>query len=242
MLSRMAKPAAEWCPATHGPIEKLSENLWRVEGALPRMSLRRVMTVARLSDGRLVIHSAVALADEAMRELEAWGTPAFLVVPNGFHRLDAPAYKKRYPSLKVLTPKGARNKVAERVPVDGTYDDFPSDPQVQLQPLAGVGDHEGAMIVRSADGVTVVLTDVVFNMDKKSDFLGWLFTSLFGSAPGPRVSRLYKMVAVKDKEALRADLERLATTPELQRLVVAHEKLASGAAAAEALRRAATYL
>jgi len=37
-------------------------------------------------------------------------------------------------------------------------------------------------------------------------------------------------------------LERLATTPDLQRLIVAHEKVASGPDAANALRTAATYL
>jgi hypothetical protein len=98
------------------------------------------------------------------------------------------------------------------------------------------------MIVRSSDGVTVVLNDVVFNMDKKSDFFGWLMTTMFGSAGGPRISRLVKLVMIKDKEALRADLERLASTPELTRLVVAHEKVASGKSAADALRTAAATL
>ena len=98
------------------------------------------------------------------------------------------------------------------------------------------------MFVRSPDGVTIVLSDIVFNMDRKRDPLGFLFTTLLGSAPGPRVSRLAKLLYIKDKPALRSDLERLARTPDLQRLVVAHEKVASGPGAAEALRTAATYL
>src|SRR6266542_7018228 len=46
-----------WTVLAHDPIEKLAENLWRVRGSLPRMTLKRVMTVARLDDGRLVVHS-----------------------------------------------------------------------------------------------------------------------------------------------------------------------------------------
>jgi hypothetical protein len=230
-----------WTVHEHGPVEKLTENLWRVSGALPRMSLRRVMTLVRLDDGRLLIHSAISLDEPSMKQIEAWGTPAFLLVPSGYHRLDAPAYKRRYPSLRVLAPAGARGRVAAAVPVDGTYADFPADERVCLVPLAGIGDVEGAMIVRSSDGVTLVLNDVVFNMDRKRDPLGFVITTLLGSAPGPRVTRLFKM-AVDDKKALRADLERLATTPELVRLIVAHEKLATGPAAAAALRKAATYL
>jgi hypothetical protein len=232
----------DWKVREHGPIEKLAENLWRVQGTLPGMSLRRVMTVARMQDGRLVFHSAIALAESAIAELEAWGSPTFMLVPSGYHRLDAPAYKKRYPSLSVLTPSGSRARVEQVLPVQGTYADFPSVPSVRLEPLPGVGDREGAMFVHSADGTTLVLNDVIFNMDRKRDPLGWFFTTLLGSAPGPRVSRLAKLTLVQDPPVLRRHLERLAETPDLVRLIVSHEKVALGSDAAAALRRAATFL
>lgn len=226
----------------HGPIEKLSENLWRVQGALPGMSLKRTMVIARLDDGRLVIHSAIALQESAMQEIERWGTPAFMIVPNGGHRLDAPAYKARYPHLRVFAPRGSRARVEEVVAVDGTYEDFPSDGTVRLETLKGVADAEGAMIVRSPDGTTVVLNDVMFNMDRKRDPLGFFFTTLLGSAPGPRVSRLAKLVYVKDKKALREELARYAALPDLTRVIVAHEKVASGPEARASLQKAMTYL
>jgi hypothetical protein len=242
MVAAMPKANTEWRALAHGPIEKLADNLWWVQGALPGMSLKRVMTVVRLRDGRLVIHNGIALEPAAQQAIEAWGTPAFLLVPNGAHRLDAPAYKRRYPQLKVFAPKGARTKVEEVIAVDGSYEDFPADEHVRLQTLHGVKDQEGALLVRSSDGLTVVLNDAVFNMDRKRDPLGWFFTTLLGSAPGPRVSRLAKLLFVADKRALRADLERFAALPELTRLIVAHEKVASGPDASSALRQAATYL
>src|SRR5882757_9525585 len=79
--------AQDWRVLPHGPIQSLAENLWRIEGELPHFSLRRVMTVVRLGDGRLVIHSAIALEEPAMQRLEAWGTPAFLLFPHARHRL-----------------------------------------------------------------------------------------------------------------------------------------------------------
>jgi hypothetical protein len=238
----MAKANTDWKVMWHGPIERLAENLWWVQGAVPNMSLKRVMVVVRLNDGRLVIHNGIALNAEAMTEIERWGRPAFLLVPNGLHRLDAPAYKKRYPELRVLCPHGARDKVAEVVRVDGTYDDFPTDDTVTLETLKGVAGVEGAMIVRSADGQSVVLNDVMFNMDRKRDPLGFLFTTLLGSAPGPRVSRLAKWALVKDKSALRGDFARFAELPDLQRVIVSHEKVASGASAKASLRAAMQYL
>jgi hypothetical protein len=96
--------------------------------------------------------------------------------------------------------------------------------------------------VRSSDGVSVVLNDCMFNMDRKRDALGFFFTTLLGSAPGPRVSRLAKLAIVSDKKALRADFERLADLPDLTRVIVAHEKVATGPDARAALLAAATYL
>lgn len=238
----MAKADSDWKVLPHGSIEKLAENLWWVQGSIPGMSLKRVMVIVRLQDGHLLIHNAIALEETAMQAIEAFGKPAYLVVPSGYHRLDAPAYKRRYPEVRVLAPKGSRARVEERVPVDLNYEDFPNDQSVRFEALHGVADTEGVMLVRSADGITVVLNDAVFNMDRKRDLLGFFFTTLLGSAPGPRVSRLAKLTLIKDKRALRSNLERLAATPELVRLIVAHEKVANGPSASEALSAAAGYL
>lgn len=242
MVTRMPKAFTEWKVLPHGPITKLAANLWWLQGSLPNMSLKRVMTIVRRASGGLVIHNPIALEESAMREIEDLGAPEILIVPSAIHRLDAPIFKRRYPSARVLTPKGARAKVEEVVAVDGDYSDFPADDSVRLEMLAGMRDAEGAMLVTSPDGVSVIVNDAVFNMDRKRDPLGFLFTTLLGSAPGPRVSRLAKLMLIENKPALRADLERYAALPGLTRFIVSHEKVAFGSDAGTALRRAASYL
>jgi len=238
----MSKVNSSWKVLEHGALEPLCDNIWRVQGSLPRMSLKRTMTVVRRADGSLLLHSPIALDAARTQELEALGPVAAIVVPGAMHRLDAPAYKARYPQVLVFCPSGGRSKVAEVIAVDGTFDDYADDGVIYFEMLDGMAASEGAMIVRSADGVSIVLNDVVMNMDKKRDPLGYLFTTVMGSAPGPRVSRLVRMLLVKDQAALRRHLERLAATPKLERLIVAHEKVASGEQAALALREAASYL
>jgi len=238
----MAKASDEWKVRAHGPLLTLADNLLWAQGSLPGMSLKRTMVVVRLSDGKLVIHNGIALDEAQMSELERFGTPAFLIVPNGVHRLDAPAYKRRYPALRVFAPKGSRKRVEEVIAVDGVYEEFPHEESARLETLNGVDSTEGALIVKSSDGTTVVLNDCMFNMDRKRDPLGFLVTTIFGSAPGPRVSRLAKLVFIKDKRALRADFERFAELPNLVRVIVAHEKVASGADARAALLQSASYL
>jgi len=237
----MARAHDEWRVLRHGPIEKLENNLWTVTGSLPGMSLNRVMTVARLDDGDLVVHSAIALDEGSMSDIEAWGRPAFLIVPNAYHRLDAPAYAARFPDLKVLCPRGSRTKVEQVVRVDGDYSAFPENASVELRHLAGIRESEGVMIVRSAGGASLIFNDAVFNMPHGRGLAGFIFRYLTGSTGGPRVTRLFRMMAVKDRPAFKADLGSLAETPGLVRIIVSHHEPIADRPA-EVLRRVAEAL
>ena len=232
----------DWPVLPHDPIEQLSENLWRVEGDLPRFGMRRVMAVIRLSDGRLVIHSAIALEEPAMQQLESFGTPAFLLVPHKRHRMDAPRFKRRYPDLKVLVPPAVRKPASEVVRVDGTYADLPADPALSAEVLAGCGEAECALTAHSADGASVILNEVVFDLPPPKNALGRAALNLVGFGPGARVTPVVKLEMVKDRPALKAHLTRLAETPNLVRLIVSHVRMSQGPAAAAALRSAADGL
>ena len=241
-LMNPAPTAQDWQILPHDPIQELSENLWRVEGALPHFSMRRVMTVVRLQRGELLIHSAIAMDEASMQKLEAWGTPSILLIPHIRHRMDAPKYKARYPALRVYAPPAVMRKAREVVNVDGTYADAPLDPSLSLPLVDGTGDNEGALIVHSSDGTSVVLTEVIFDLEPPKSSLGRVAIKLGGFGPGPCVTPVVKFEMVKNKRALAAHFERLAAIPDLVRLIVGHSRMSSGPAAADALRQAAASL
>lgn len=218
----MAKWRTEWKVGPHGPLEKLSERLWRVEGDVPGIPMKRVMTIAKRADGSMIVHNAMALGDKEMAEIEALGPIQTLVVPNGYHRLDAKIFHDRYPSAQVLCPDGATKKVQEAVPVGGGYAQLPPDGAVELATLDGTKDREGVMIVRDNDGTSLVFNDAVFNMPHLDGFTGFVLKRITKSTGGPRVSNLMKWVVVADKKAFRSHLERLADVPDLRRIVVSH--------------------
>lgn len=216
----MAKCFETWTVLPHGPIEKLSENLWRVEGTMPDGNTKRVMTIARMKDGRLVIHNAIALEPALQAEVEAFGTPTSIVVPNGFHRQDAKIYKDRYPAANVYTPAKARKKVEKIVPVAGDYEAAPKDDSVRLCHLDGCNGSEGVLEVKSSDGVTVVFNDAICNLPKRSGVIGF-FLAPTGRASVPRFSR---WLLVKDKGAFARHVDSWAT-PDLARVIVSHGKM-----------------
>jgi len=214
-----------WVVLPHDPMVQLAENLWWVEGDLPNMSLRRAMTVARAPDGRLALHSAMALDAAGMAALEALGTPTWLIVPNGWHRLDAARYKARYPELLVVCPGRARGQVAKVVPVDFTYEELPELAEgLTVEAFEAGRSMEGGLAVRSADGVTLVLTDSLFNLPHGRGFFWWFYGRVLGATGGPRITPITRTMLffTRTKRGYRRWLARWAETGEVTRLIPGH--------------------
>ena len=212
-----------WKVLPHGKLVPVDDNILTVVGEIhmPLMELPRRMTVVRLRDGRLVVWSAIALDDAEMATFEAFGRPAFLVVPNDHHRLDAKAWKDRYPEVQVVAPAGAREKIAKAVAVDTTAPDF-ADPDVQFMAVPGTRDLEAALVVRSPGGTTLVLNDLVGNIDNESGLGGWLLRLMGFAGDEPHIPAPVKMMMVKDTDALRAQLLQWAGDTSLKRILVSH--------------------
>jgi len=219
----MPQPFQTWKVLPHGKLTAVEENLLTVVGDLhmPLTDVPRRMTVARLRDGRLVIYSAIALDESEMQKLEHFGVPAFLVVPSDLHRMDAKIWKQRYPRLLVLAPPGAREKVEEVVSVDATEWDF-GDPSVRFTTVPGTEDGEAALLVTGPTGVTLVVNDLIWNVDNKPGFGGWLMKLAGLTGQAPHIPPLIALRAVKDKPALRDQLEQWAKLYGLQRIIVSH--------------------
>jgi hypothetical protein len=230
-----------WTVLPHRPIEKLLENLWTVEADLPRGPMKRRMGIARLGTGELVFLNAIALDEPAMRELEAWGRPAFVVAPNGFHRIDLGSYKARYPQLKILAAPAARKRIAEVTPVDGWLELLPRDAGLVVEPIAGSKTGEVVCAARAASRAALCFPgDVLANMTPMPG-LGGLVASALGFTGDLRVPRLVRWIGVSDRRALAAHLLRLADTEGLQCVFTCHGPVVS-VDPMGALRRAAEGL
>jgi hypothetical protein len=199
------------------------------------------MTIARRSDGKLVVHSPIALSEPMQQQLAACGDVAFIVVPSRFHRLDAHHYRVLYPNARVLCPIDARARVMKKVPVDGTYGDYPQDDFVQLEYLVGLARSEGFMTVKSKDGWTLVFCDLLMNFQHAPGLFWLLYGRVLGASGGLKVPRHCRWLYVADAVHLRRSLEELAALPDLNRIIPGHGDLVTEAAGA-ALGRAAAGL
>jgi hypothetical protein len=219
----MPKPFKEWTVLPHGRLTPVDDKMLTVVGDLhmPFGDFPRRMTVVRLLDSRLVIFSAIALDDDEMRTLESFGKPAFLVVPNDIHRMDAKAWKDRYPGMVVLAPAGVRRKVEEVVHVNETLADF-KDPSVRLMTVPGTHARELALVVETSSGTTLVVNDLIWNVRSRPGLAGWLFKVFGFTGNEPRIPSVVEHRQIKDKVAVQAQLEAWASMRDLNRIIMSH--------------------
>jgi hypothetical protein len=207
---------------TSASLRAIANNMWVVDGTIqmPPGPLPRRMAIARLTSGDLVVFSAIALDDAVMAEVEALGRPTFLVVPNAFHREDAPEWKRRYPDIRVVAPERARAAVDEVVKVDDTVGDF-GDSTVRFVPVPGTKG-ESAMIVRHQSSATLVVNDLIANVQNSRGIMKVVLTLMGFAGSSPQVPRMFKKRAVEDAVLVARQFRDWAATPGLSRIVVSH--------------------
>jgi hypothetical protein len=224
----------------HDPIEKLEDNLWTVQGDVPGIPFKRRMFIVKRSDGSLMFYgSAVPLEDALLAEVTAWGHPSILLVPHDQHMIDARAFSEKL-GLRVYGPKACEAKMRERAEIAGMVEDIPADPWAEVVAVTGAKTGEPAVIVKSSNGqrVSVLIADAIQNNPRGS--VGWL-PRLMGFAGGPKVVPVFKMMFIKDKAALKRQLNEWADLPGLVRVAPCHGDAVTNGAGAS-LKEAAASL
>lgn len=220
----MSKLNREWVVQPHGPVEMLDEGLATVAGeiVMPLGRFPRRMTIVALPRGRSIVWSGIPLNESAMRDVEDIGVPKYLVIPGIAHRLDAAAWKARYPKIEVLCPPGAYQAVQEAVPIDHTSDPFRNQ-AVTFEVAPGVGEMEGVLTVRRGDTVTFVLNDLLANVRHPHGIGAKIMARLFGfGVRRPQMPRVGRKMFVKDEQALAGAFHRWSEIPGLARVIVSH--------------------
>lgn len=105
-----------------------------------------------------------------MDQLESFGKPTVLVVPNRMHRLDARLYKQKYKDLIVTCPSVAKSAVSEIVAVDQTIEEYvKSNPNQGIKIHVPEGISPGELTYElELDGgkAALIFCDLLFNVTK----------------------------------------------------------------------------
>lgn len=177
------------------------------------------MTVIRLGDGQLVLHSPVPISRKLRDELEALGRVAFIVVPKA-HGKFAEQAALSFPEARLLSAPSAPSR-RRSVEFHASLADQPPAEwagHVESHLVQGFPLQEVVLFHRPSR--TLVLTDLCFNIQRSSSRVGRLFFRANGMWRHFGPSRILRRV-VTDRAAFRRSLERVLQW-DFERIVPGH--------------------
>jgi hypothetical protein len=177
------------------------------------------MTVVRLGDGGLLLHSPVRLDDRLRGQLAELGHVRFLIAPNRWHHMFVGDYQRAYPEALLFAPERLRDKRPD-LRIDASLVAGTLPREVDTCFVAGVPIFDESVILHRASG-TLITSDLLVHVEASSPRLTRLVFRLIGNYGQPGWGWLERRMFVKDRRALRASVEQILTWP-FDRIVLAH--------------------
>jgi hypothetical protein len=190
---------------------------WRTLG----IDFKRNITLLRLSDGRVIIHSSAPFTEQDVAAIQRFGQPAWLVEATLMHDTFSKEGRQAFPDLPYFAPDGFAQ--TSEIPTS-LLSTPPTDwaGEIDVFKLDGVRSNEHTFFHRRSR--TLVVADLFFSFP--NNIRGWprffvrhvmRLPHLFG------ISAFFHLFAVRDKEAFKQSVNALLAL-HFERLLVAHSE------------------
>ena len=224
------------------PLRPLAEDIWVADRPQTcyGLAVGTRMTVIRLSGGRLLLHSPVALDSELRAELDSLGRVSYVVAPNRVHHLYAGKVATFYPEARLWVGPGLERKRPDLIFVAVLGDEPPEEWRDEVwQTFFRGRPYENEVVFLHRASRTLILCDLAFNFGPGAAAPTRLLMKLLRSYGSFGPSKLDPWL-IRDRDAARQSLERILAW-DFDRVVVAHgDVLESGGH--EALREGYAWL
>jgi len=211
-------------------FEYVADEVWLVERPLRFYGVEfgTRMTVLRMADGGLVLHSPVAHTPDLEAAVRLLGEPRCIVAPNALHHMFVSPWREAFPEAALL----AAPRLLARRPDLAPALEWPIDPvalpfereEIDLAAFEGHPMHQEIALFHARSG-TLVLSDMLENLGHAGDALprsAQLFLDLAMMSGRPTPPTDYKLVV--DREALARSVEPMQRW-KFERIVLAHGRL-----------------
>ena len=228
-------------------LRAVDRDLWIVERPQRFYGLEvgTRMTVIRLADGSLLLHSPVALDPPLRRDLDALGPVRHVVAPNRVHHLYAGDVARHYPdqqpAVQLWVGPGLERKRPDLAIAGVLGDEAPPAWKGQVDQVFFRGrPYENEVVFFHRASRTLILCDLAFNFGPRSPWLTRLLLQLIGGYGRFGPSRLDPLL-IRDRAAARGSLEHILAW-DFDRVVLAHGDDIVESGGREALRRGYAWL
>jgi len=205
------------------------EELWTAEGQadtgvpafLRKYDFSTRMTVVRLPDGGLFLHSPVRLDDRLRAELDALGTVRAVVAPNRSHHLFVGEYRVPYPKARFYGALGLQTKRKDLAFFAMLGDEPMPEWRGTVEQLLFKGaPFLNEVVFYHPTSRTLVLTDLAFNVPTGKVW-GIPFVFRMMGAEGSFGPHRFVRWFIRDRNAALRSLRRILEW-DFDRVIVAH--------------------
>ena len=207
-------------------LEQIADDVWVVGHDLFTFGIHFPgrMTVVRLSDGGLWLHSPVPVDDALADALAALGPVEHLVAPNLFHHVHLPGVRARYPEAKLWGAPGLADKRKD-LAFDGELGDEAPEAwagdllQINLRFMPKLGE----VVFFHEASATLVVTDLFMNVHECKGLLSQLVYRLEGAYRRMGVPRLFRFLTADRALAAATAARIVALQPST--VIMAHGRI-----------------
>ena len=222
-------------------LEPIADGLWVAARRLRFVGVETGsrMTVVRLVDGGLFVHSPISLGGGTREAVDALGSVKAIVAPSLFHHLSVGEWMQAYPDAIVCACPGLERKRRDlrwhRVLGDTPEEEWRGEIE---QVFFGARSFENEVVFFHRASRTLICADAIFNLaDHPSRFTRIVARLIGNRKPG---ATLLERVLIRDRAAARAQVDRMLTWKP-DRIVLAHGDIVE-TGGCEVLRRAYAWL
>ncbi|UUX34715.1 DUF4336 domain-containing protein [Fundicoccus culcitae] len=226
---------------TYPPLNTLkavANNIWIVDGDIIHMSVPFIqvpfstrMTVVRLNNGDMWLHSPIAFDADLADEILALGPIKHLVSPNAIHYAYIAEWKQHFPDALAWSSPGVEKRAQSQnieINFDQALEDTPpKEWENDIKQLIFKGGRViQEVIFYHIESRTLILTDLIenFEPDKTKSTL-WKTVHKIAkiSAPNGTTPIDYRMSFIGNKKAAKESLEKIISW-QPKRIIIAHGK------------------
>jgi hypothetical protein len=196
-------------------LEQIDTNIWSIPSPLKLFGLLQLntrMTIIRLQNGDLWLHSLIPITPKLKEEIDTLGTVRYLVAPSCLHHLFIGQWMEAYPAAKSYAAKGLKKKRPELQFSSSLGAVFQADwlKEIKRLHIDGMPMVNESLFYHQASQ-TLIATDFFFYMPQASGF-----TSFYATINGFKSKMACPIVfrfAIKYKDIFRQSLKPLRDWP-----------------------------
>jgi hypothetical protein len=214
----------------------IADGLWCAESEIKmpggvRMNTR--MTIVRLSNGKLWIHSPIRIDETLGTKIETLGDVAYIVAPNRFHHLFFGKCAERFPAARTFGPPGLAEKVPSLRVDEVLTDKAPSVWAGEFEQIVVQGAPKMSEVVFLHKPTrTLVVSDLFFNIVRPANWMTKMLLTFTGARGKLAKSRVWSIM-MEDQVAFETSVRKVLAW-DFDKLVMAHGDVVEGDARAKA--------